>query len=485
MKTAAYYRRSTDIQRNSIETQRQKAIECSIKTMNLIEEEYIDDAISGKLSINERPNLKRLLQDIENGVVTKVLVYKRDRLARNALQYLDIYHLLKEKKVEVIFTADNELPLQYTPVGELFELIMAGIIQREGEQIVERISETIKARFQKGEYAGNLPYGYSYDKATKKIIRNEEELTEVKMIYDALLSGKSIKEIKTTLEERSAKKNGKPWTVQSIRNIITNTTYMGERLLHISGETIKTRYDQLSVIDIESWLKAQKIVDGSKSVKATVQKQEIKFILCDLLICRKCNHSFVGKSSIKKGEQINSYECKEHKNLMYEKGFIEKYVYKKSVEFFKELINSQFDKLFERYLKNSLKTISDNISLIDSSLKQANNQLFMKTEKWNKEKNQDRKSKIEEDLLVLFDKVNELEKMKNNLLEEMNQLNMLQIKTNDQIDKFLSPNIFPSDVTDSLIKDIVEKIVIDDYFIEVVFKHPFFHVKEAISIEAS
>lgn len=84
----------------------------------LIDEEYIDIAVSARINkISDRPNLARLLTDIKRGNVKTLIAYKRDRLARNVGQHLEIYEILKKYNVQVIFSASNELPLQYSPAG--------------------------------------------------------------------------------------------------------------------------------------------------------------------------------------------------------------------------------------------------------------------------------------------------------------------------------------------------------------------------------
>ncbi|WCN38660.1 recombinase family protein [Aneurinibacillus uraniidurans] len=139
MLTVAYYRRSSTIQEHSIEMQRFKALQCSIKHSLIIDQEFIDDAVSARqTNIQERKALHQILDLVDQGKVKNLIVYKRDRLARNTLQHLLIYHKLRAQKVNVIFTAEQELSMEYTPIAEFFELILGSMLQREGEQIIHR-----------------------------------------------------------------------------------------------------------------------------------------------------------------------------------------------------------------------------------------------------------------------------------------------------------------------------------------------------------
>lgn len=142
MKTVAYYRSSIDSQENSIGMQQNSVLTRSINMALIINEEYIDEAVSTrKVSLKKRPALQKLLQDINNNDVGTLFLFKRDRLARNVMEYYEIYQILRNKKINVILTAPNEPPVYYTSIGEYLELIMAGMAQREGEQIIEHTEE--------------------------------------------------------------------------------------------------------------------------------------------------------------------------------------------------------------------------------------------------------------------------------------------------------------------------------------------------------
>ncbi|MET3292325.1 UNVERIFIED_CONTAM: DNA invertase Pin-like site-specific DNA recombinase [Brevibacillus sp. OAP136] len=77
--------------------------------------------------LHERPQLSLLLNSIKRGEVANLLVYTRCRLARNVEQYMEIYELLQEHQINVLFGADNEPAVLYTPEGALIEELMAAI----------------------------------------------------------------------------------------------------------------------------------------------------------------------------------------------------------------------------------------------------------------------------------------------------------------------------------------------------------------------
>ncbi|WP_193224647.1 recombinase family protein [Bacillus sp. B1-b2] len=73
--------------------------------------EFTDyDVSATKLSMENRPALGRMLKIIENGMISRVVVYERDRLARNVYEYIYIVKKFYEYEVEVVFTASDAPP---------------------------------------------------------------------------------------------------------------------------------------------------------------------------------------------------------------------------------------------------------------------------------------------------------------------------------------------------------------------------------------
>ena len=56
---------------------------------------YSDEGISGK-NVKDRPEVKRLINDIELGLVNVVLIYKFDRLTRNISDTEDFINLINK-----------------------------------------------------------------------------------------------------------------------------------------------------------------------------------------------------------------------------------------------------------------------------------------------------------------------------------------------------------------------------------------------------
>ncbi|MFD1738347.1 recombinase family protein [Bacillus salitolerans] len=480
MKAVAYYRRSTNIQENSIEMQRQMARNASYQKALLIDEEFIDDAVSGrKKTIQEREGLSSMLSKIESGEITDVFVYKRDRLARNALDYLQIFQLLKEKQVKVHFTAENEIPIQYSPAGELIELLMAGIIQREGEQIVERISETIKANFQRGKNPGNLPFGYEFDKLTKTISRDVEKLSVVKSIFDAVNSNdfKTMRQLTDYLKDNNIQRDEKPWSSQMARNVLSNPTYMGIRLLNLSGEVLKSRYDALAIVTESEWLTAQEALEVLTSKRKPVEKEKVTFHLENLVFCKQCNEPLQPKKGMKNKESIHYYSCRTHQIKLI-KSELENQVLDSCKQFFQELLKTHLPDFHQRRRNEMSKTLENQIDEMEQNLHKLNQRLERKIEKWLNENRQFKKEKLEADLLNLLQQIADEKERIHFIEKEMIELT--------QTIEFPSDNL---DIHESTMRvyfrDIISKIEVEEHMMNIEFKHPFLSTKEVLHTRVS
>ncbi|MDR7074679.1 recombinase family protein [Fictibacillus barbaricus] len=178
-KTVIYLRQSlnTDKQPHSISMQKDMALEYAEKRDWIIHEVYDEGNRSArKTTLDERPQLKRLLNDVETGKIERILVFKRDRLARKVQQYIEIYRILKKYKVDLHFTADNEPPPFEGAASEFIEAILAGIAEHEANNIVQRLIYSKIPLIKKGLWqVGSPPFAYESKKKKKSDSKEEDE----------------------------------------------------------------------------------------------------------------------------------------------------------------------------------------------------------------------------------------------------------------------------------------------------------------------
>ncbi len=192
-KAALYIRVSTDAQREegySIEAQEEMLIAYCVSRGIKKYEVYTDGGFSGS-NIN-RPRLSELINDIEEGKISHVIVYKLDRLSRSQK---DTLYLIEDVLIPngVSFVSLNENMDTSTPIGRAMLGIMSAFAQLERETIKERTRMGMKERVKSGLWrgGGKIPFGYDYDSEKGILVPNSDADT-VRLMYQLYLDGHSM-----------------------------------------------------------------------------------------------------------------------------------------------------------------------------------------------------------------------------------------------------------------------------------------------------
>jgi len=260
MKTAIYCRVSTEEQARdgfSIHAQIDKLKKYAEVNDWEIKDFYIDDGISGK-NLVERPEVIRLINDVKNGFVNNVLVYKLDRLTRSVKDLIYLIEIFD--KYNCTFNSQTEKIDTSNAVGRMFIKIIGIFAEFERENLAERVSFGYEQKTKEGNYTNcNGVYGYDYVIGKGLKVNNYEKII-VNNIYNWYLDGKSMLAIACMLSKNGIKtKRGGKWRQSTIRSILTNPLYIGKvryGLHKKSGFEIKGK-DIQSIISLEKFNKVQ------------------------------------------------------------------------------------------------------------------------------------------------------------------------------------------------------------------------------------
>ena len=227
---AIYARQSLDKKESlSIEGQ---IDEC--KTFLSVNEDYKvyqDKGFSGKNT--ERPALTELMNDIQNGKIDTVIVYKVDRFSRNIIDFFDMYKILEKHKCR--FVSKSETFDTSTSMGEAMLTILIAFAQMERKNIQQRVRDNYYYRTAtNGSWAGGpAPFGFSNGRTEDgkpTLIVNADEMKIVKIIfkrYSQEINMSLGKVAKYLMDNgyRSRRKNGS-WDSSSISKILQSTVYV-------------------------------------------------------------------------------------------------------------------------------------------------------------------------------------------------------------------------------------------------------------------
>jgi DNA invertase Pin-like site-specific DNA recombinase len=118
---------------------------------------YDDGGYSG--GNMDRPALQKLFEDIKEGLIDMVVVYKIDRLSRSIFDFAKIVELFDEHNVS--FVSVTQSFNTSTSSGKLMLNMLLSFAQYERELTGERIRDKFASSLKKGMWMGGcLPLGY-------------------------------------------------------------------------------------------------------------------------------------------------------------------------------------------------------------------------------------------------------------------------------------------------------------------------------------
>lgn len=223
-KRAAFYgRHSTDGQ--TIEHQLTIAHEFVKAKGCIVVEDYCDRGVSAvKVPIDQRKELQRLFKDAFDDKFDFVVVYMKDRLARNPIDHQLIRATLTLANKPVVIAADGTL---YDDGDIITKLLGDGMTKYEADNIRQRTMDGKRTNAKRGLWnGGKVPYGYNYNARDESYTQITEEIILVKEVFAKYLSGLGFKKTAAEMPPNSYR-GGKDWTRSRVQEVITNPFYKG------------------------------------------------------------------------------------------------------------------------------------------------------------------------------------------------------------------------------------------------------------------
>ena len=278
--------------------------------MNLIVVKIHEEIVSGE-SLNQRPAMLSLLQEVSDGLYDAVLVMDMDRLGRGNMQeqglILDTFKTSKTKIVTLrkIYDLNDEFDEEYSE----FEAFMA---RKELKIITRRMQRGRLKSVEEGNYIGTYaPFGYKLEGQGRNrlLVPEPETAPIIQLIFELYSKGMGGNNIAHQLNAMGYKtQTGKSFYGNSILNIIKNPIYIGkitwQKKAYEKGDLNKRFTVKLK--DKSEWI----IVDGkhesiiSEELFNTCQNQlnnkthvpyktHLTNPLAGLVICSACRKAMV------------------------------------------------------------------------------------------------------------------------------------------------------------------------------------------------
>ena len=284
LRCAVYTRKSTDEgldkEFNTLDAQRE-ACESYIASQRaegwvLVRDRYDDGGVSG--GTLDRPALKRLLADIEQGLIDVVVLYKIDRLSRSLMDFAKLVETFEAHGVT--FASVTQSFSTTTSMGRLTLNILLSFAQYEREIIGERIRDKVAASKARGMWmGGKVPLGY--DVANRKLVVNGAEAVRVRRVFELFIeTGSGVETVRRLQAEGITSKSGKLLDKGDVYKALNLRTYIGE-VTH-KGNIYRGEHE--AIVPRDLWDRARAILQVSPRTRAAQNRQHAPALLKGLIV---------------------------------------------------------------------------------------------------------------------------------------------------------------------------------------------------------
>jgi len=303
MRAGLYVRISKDRTGEHLGVQRQEE-DCRKLVAELgweVAEVYVDNDVSAT-SGRARPGYKRLIADIEAGLITGVVVWSPDRLYRRAADLEQLIPVIEAHNVQVRTVKAGDLDLA-TAYGRMIARILGAIATGEGDVKSERWKRSWQQRREAGRPVTTGPhrlFGYARDGVTL----NEPEAAAAQRMADDLLGGGTVTGVVRWLEEEAISTTaGGAWSRQGVKHYLRNPRIAGFSTM--AGEIVGPG-EWPAILDPETWEEVRAILNSR--TRAAVPRRSL---LLGLLHCGRCGGRMVASGAGKKpgGGSRRAYRC--------------------------------------------------------------------------------------------------------------------------------------------------------------------------------
>jgi len=191
---------------------------------------FVDNGFSG--GNVERDGFREMMKQIARGAVTKLIVYRLDRISRSLSDFVQILDTLKKHGVQ--FVSSQESFDTSSPYGEMIVKILMVFAEFERQSTIERVTQAYAHRSELGLYmGGRQPYGFTligteiHGIKTKMLAPIETETEHLRYIFETYaVQGMTLRRLMDSLIRRGMMPEQGSWSTAKLSSILKNPIYV-------------------------------------------------------------------------------------------------------------------------------------------------------------------------------------------------------------------------------------------------------------------
>lgn len=257
---------------------------------------FIDEGVSARKKVKNRPQLQRMLRAVERGEIDLIIFIKLDRYFRSVGEYHNTQQVLDTHKTD--WTAITEDYDTTTADGRFKINMMLSFAEQEADRTSDRIKFTFEHKVRnKQPITGTQPRGYKVGinpDGTKCVVKDEQAADAVAAVFEHFLMYQSVSGATTYMNHEF----GFKINYYTIEKMLKNTYYYG----HYRGvDDYCPAY-----IDKDTFDRIQDIIQNRNT--KTPQTRRV-YIFTGLLECPECKGRFTSSYTNKGGKDYQNYRC--------------------------------------------------------------------------------------------------------------------------------------------------------------------------------
>jgi site-specific DNA recombinase len=280
--------------------------------MVLFREYEEEDGVSGRVELDRRPEIRRLMADVQAGLVKVVVVHRIDRSAREFRLVLNLIHDL-EQHGAIVLSATQEFD-PTTPEGRMLRNLLGIVGETDWEGIIKRLRGGREESARMGYWPGGVPpYGLrrrrtEADKHTRVVLDEGEAATAraaAALVVDDGLSDADAAARLNALGHRT--RGGGRWGAKALRRVLL-APHMAGTYLWASGRRGEAQGEAVAIpVPAVLTPERQAQVRAALGPEAPAKRYRRSVYLLSGRIASPCGGRYRGRPIGK--DQLRRYVC--------------------------------------------------------------------------------------------------------------------------------------------------------------------------------